>query len=506
MKYVLTPLVLLSFLPAQNLSLEVSGGGLGKTLSYQLSGGKANQNFIFATSFARAWIPLSFLDGRDTRFFGIAFDLTGIWVYAPLGASGKQTLAATLPNDTNLIGFSLLNQSVTYPGTGGWTLDDVSNVVVVPMDTPGVFKPQTSLLSTPRQFASNIPLGDGRVLLVGGGGGVILWQNALKNTEVFDPATRTFSKGPDLVQARSSHTQTRLNDGRYLLVGGVDAKNVCTSSCEVYDPKTGKFTAVGSLTYKRTFHRAVLMNDGRVIVFGGFEDMGAILSAQKALESGRRQTEIFNPTTNTWTAGPLLRYGRGAPGVQDIGNGKILIIGGVVKGSFAPDLSNTCEIYTMATNQVTYGPSIITRTAFMTTFQLPNNRVLVAGGDAGPRDSIRNYRNIATKTCMIYSAARNSWTTIASLPVATSGGDAIILRDGTLVLAGGGDNTLYWPHGNPGIYSFNTSNNSWLKIGTLVKGRNSAETIEMQAGGIAVIGGGVKNAARSTDSWEMMIR
>ena len=195
----------------------------------------------------------------------------------------------------------------------------------------------------------------------------------------------------------------------------------------------------------------------------------------------------------------------GRPG-RRVGYGMVLVIGGVVKGSFAPDLSNTCELYNTQNHQVTIARSITTRTAFMTTFQLPGNRVLVAGGDAGPRDSIRTYTNIATRACMIYNANSDSWTTIASLPVATSGGDAITLRDGTLVLAGGGDNTLYWPHGNKSIYSFNVSTSRWVTIGTLVTGRNSAETIEMQAGGLAVIGGGIKNAARSTDSWEMMIR
>ena len=510
MKHLFSPLALLAFLPAllpaQNLSIQPAGGGIGKFLSYTLSGGKANQNFIFATSLTRASTPLNFLDGIETRSFGIGFELMFAWVYGGLDANGKWSAAFLVPKDPGLVGLTILNQAVTLPGPGRRTLDLISEVVVVPADDAGIFKAQTSKLSAPRQFASNIPLPDGKVLIVGGAGGVILWQNALSTTEVFDPWTRSFSKGPALLQARSAHTQTRLNDGRYLLVGGVDGKNIPTVNCEVYDPKTGKFSAVGSLTYKRTFHQAILMNNGRVVVFGGFADMGAILSAQKALESGIRQTEIFDPTTNKWTVGPSLRYGRGAPGAQDIGNGKILIIGGVVRGSFAPDLSNTCELYDMSTNRATTARSITTRTAFMTTFRLPGNRVLVAGGDAGPRDSIRNFTNIATKACWIYNATSNSWSSIAALPVATSGGDAIILRNGTLVLAGGGDNTLYWPHGNRSIYSFNQTNNSWVTIGTLVTGRNSGETIELQAGGLVVIGGGIGNAARSIDTWEMMVR
>lgn len=506
MKHLLSPLLCVALLPAQNLTLQPAGGGLGQSLSYAIAGGGANQGFIFATSLTRASIPLRLFDGRDTRNFGIGLDLTSIWVFGQLDASGARTLAATLPNLPGLAGAAILNQALTHPGTAGRMIDGMSEVVVVPMDIAGVFKSQTSKLSAPRQFATTIPLPDGRELLVGGADGTILWQKALRATAVFDPATRGFSQGPDLIQARSTHTQTRLKDGRYLLVGGVDTKNVATATCEVFDPTTGKFSAVGSLTYKRVFHQAILMADGRVVVLGGFADLGALLGTQKALESGIRQTEIFDPKTDTWTVGASLRYGRGAPGVEDIGNGKVLVIGGVVKGTFAPDLNNTCELYDMAANTVASARSITTRTAFTTTFQLPGNRVLVAGGDAGPRDSIRNYTNKATATCMIYDAASNSWSNVASLPVPSAGGGKLILRDGTLVLTTGGDNTLYWPHGNKSLYSFDPKTNTWATLGTLITGRNSAATIELQAGGLAVIGGGTFNAARSTDSWELLVR
>ena len=107
---------------------------------------------------------------------------------------------------------------------------------------------------------------------------------------------------------------------------------------------------------------------------------------------------------------------------------------------------------------------------------------------------------------MIYDAGTNIWSNIADLPIATAGGDAITLRDGTMVLAGGGDNTLYWPHGNKGSHAFNPTNNTWTTIGTLITGRNSGETIELQAGGLAVIGGGHKNKAISIDTWVLMIR
>ncbi len=508
MKYLLSPLLLLSLLPSQTLSLEASGGGIGKTVSYKISGGKANQKFILATSLYRASTPLIFLDDIETRSFGIGFDLTLAWIFGALDAAGTRSFGFTLPNDPGLIGAAILHQAVTYPGTGGYALDGISEVVVVPMGNTGVFAAQTSKMSTPRQFASNIPLPDGRVMIVAGATNRLLWQTALKTTDIFDPATHSFTRGPDLIQARATHTQTLLDDGRYLLAGGVNEKNIAVATCEVYDPKTGKFTAVGSLAYKRTYHGAVKMKDGRVVVIGGFEDMGAILGAQQALESGRVQTEIFDPKTNLWSAGRSLRTGRGAPGVQDIGNGKILIIGGVYKTpSSGPDLSLTCEIYDMTTGWITSARSVPVRTAWTTTYQLPGNKILMAGGNAGPSGSIRNYTNFATKSCYIYDANTNLWSRAGALPVATAGGRALTLRDGTLVIAGGGDNTLYFPHGNKGLYSFNPTTRTWSTLGLLVEGRQSPEAFELQAGGIAVVGGGAyKNRADSVDTWELMVR
>lgn len=502
----IAPHLLLACLPAQGLELSAEGGGLGRPFAYEIRGGQANQAFFFALSTQRATIPLRYLDGQDPRHLRVGLELSPFWIWSRLDAQGSIRLTGTVPTDPTLAGLSLLQQAASYPGAGGRAIDGLSEVVVMPLDQAGVFKQQVARLSVPRQYASQIPLPHGGVLIVGGCDGVILWQKGHKSTEIFDPATRRFSRGPDLTVARSSHTQTRLKDGRYLLVGGVNDKHEALKTCEVFDPMTGSFRAVGSMSYTRVYHQAVRMPDGRVAVFGGFEDLGARLSTQAALESGLKPIEIFDPSTDTWSLGPSLRTGRGAPGAQDIGNGKVLIIGGVAKSLFAPDLSQTCELYDMNTNQVGAAASLPTRTAFMTTYQLSGARVLVAGGDAGPRSSIQNFTNKATRSCYVYSAASNSWATAPSLPVATSGGDAMTLADGTMLLSGGGDNTLYWPHGNKDILALNPSNLSWSVLGSLATGRNGGELIELQAGGLAVVGGGINNAARSTNSWELMLR
>src|SRR5207249_10361247 len=74
-------------------------------------------------------------------------------------------------------------------------------------------------------------LADGRVLVIGG-------QNAdgtIRDSETFDPASRTFSLGAKSLDGRTEHTATLLADGRVLVIGGRSNNNLLDTS-EIYDP------------------------------------------------------------------------------------------------------------------------------------------------------------------------------------------------------------------------------------------------------------------------------
>lgn len=85
-------------------------------------------------------------------------------------------------------------------------------------------------------------LQDGRVLAAGGidPGHPYEYsteQNLIAMTEIYDPATDIWTKGPDLSEPRYQHTATLLPDGRVLLVGGIGQEkepNPPGSGKEVY--------------------------------------------------------------------------------------------------------------------------------------------------------------------------------------------------------------------------------------------------------------------------------
>lgn len=87
-------------------------------------------------------------------------------------------------------------------------------------------------------------------------------------------------------RARSQHTATLLQDGTVLLIGGVPG-NEAFSSTEIFDPSTESFIAGPNLLLRRVLHAATLLPDGRVLVTGGYQSEARGQPLQSA--------ELFDP-------------------------------------------------------------------------------------------------------------------------------------------------------------------------------------------------------------------
>lgn len=112
-------------------------------------------------------------------------------------------------------------------------------------------------------------------------------------------AGAAFGSTPSTVTPRPGATATRLPDGDVVIVGGEDTAGNAIVNVTMYDPAEGVWMAAPGLAAARMFHTATVLGDGRILIAGGTGSggpSGAPLTT----------TEIFDPTSNTWTAGPAM--------------------------------------------------------------------------------------------------------------------------------------------------------------------------------------------------------
>ena len=217
-----------------------------------------------------------------------------------------------------------------------------------------------------------VRLSDGRVLLTGGrqknAGGITMLRS--QAAEIYSAGPGTFTPTGSMNDARAGHTATLLNDGRVLVVGGIDASdgydNLATA--ELYDPGTGKFTRTGSLAQGRARHTATLLDDGRVLIAGGYG--GGTLSL--------KSVEIYDPATGKFAAAGSMMVARRDATATLLSDGRVLIAGGLDENATAALAA--AEIYDPATGKFTATGSMATARYAFAAQGLEDGRVLIAGG------------------------------------------------------------------------------------------------------------------------------
>jgi hypothetical protein len=491
-------------MPAQDdLLIKPCGGGIGRTVQFEISGGNASESCFLATSFKRAAIPLSMFDGKDTRTIRVALDLPALHLFLRLDPQGKLKFAFQIPNDSNLVGLSTLHQVITYPGKTTLA-NEVSDVSAVLFGLGGVFQAQLPMASV-RTAPSHIPLGDGLHLIVGGGSGTPLWQAAWDTTEIYDERSRLFTAGPKMTTGRSVHAQVRLQDGRYMLIGGVDVNNASQASTEFLDPKTGKFTAGPAMASKRMGHTATLLSNGKVLVTGGIPDTS---TQTNALTSAHRTTEIYDPTANRWTAGPNLSTYRAMHSAIVMSDGRVLLPGGLSWRTFLffrqPQISSTCDIYDPKSNRMSRAGSMRSIRAMYAATLLPNGKVLVAGGLAGVIDQSTAGKPISAAE--IYDPTGNNWTATAAMTGSRAMPSALTLSDGRFAVLGGGSGSLWFPTATQTVETYDYKTGKWSAMPNMVATRAGALAIELRSCGVLMLGGGTGSSATSTNTTELLLR
>jgi hypothetical protein len=192
-----------------------------------------------------------------------------------------------------------------------------------------VYDPQTltivqGVLPNHYENLKAIELANGKVML-------IMWRNSLATASevmVIDSSTFAVPTPDTLLYCQRFATMTLMPNGNVLVVGPFGT--------EEYNPTTGADIGKAQTLVPRQKHAAMLLPNGLLMVAGG-SSLGI---------------ELYDPTNNTWTAGPNMGNARNTfPKITPRPSGDILITGG-------NSSITATDVYNPTTNTVVPGPLV----------------------------------------------------------------------------------------------------------------------------------------------------
>ncbi|MDP6929340.1 MAG: kelch repeat-containing protein [Planctomycetota bacterium] len=488
LKHILCGLAVITPVIAQDYAFDrMTPGTLGSTLKLSYTGAPQNKTVVFAMSMTGGPTPLSLLNSRDSRILKVGLDATFGWIGQK--STGQGNIALPVPTISSMHGAIMHWQTFSIPGNP-YPVGKISNNVLVQFGWSNTAVALPSQLPTARAMGSTFPTGKPGEFIQFGGSSGNLSTVGLDTSEYFDARTLSVRNGPRMTMSRAYSTITRLKDGRVLIAGGADNASNVLSSCELYDPRSGRFVTTGSMTAKRALHSATLLNDGRILVVGGtptFVDViGALRDAHKTSETYDPRTgqwtrqgsiadrrllvglatlpnglaiasggfeitvflnipipvgtvtdvQFFNPSSGSWSNGPLMKKDRAGHGFNSIllGDGRLFVAGGFSSGANPLDgkALSECEMYDYRANAWSSLPPMNIPRAMYSIAKMPSGRVLVAGGGTGILNKMQ-----PTSGVQEFNPATNNWQTLNNLTVPRIGPGTIVTPDGLLVLAGG---------------------------------------------------------------------
>jgi Galactose oxidase, central domain len=362
----------------------------------------------------------------------------------------------------------------------------VSASAIVSVTTASVSFFPTGSLQHARGFHTATLLNNGTILVAGGANPATDPQciGGIVSAELYDAyATGTTPTGA-LNAPRYSHTATLLPNGNVLVVGGFGDTSDCQgvgaqaqNTAELYNSDQGSFSMTGNMSFPRGGHTATLLVNGKVLFTGGAD--------QGVGGTGSASAELYDPNTGAFTQTGRMAVARFRHTATLLQDGTVLIVGGVPADSAIP--TSTAELYDPATGSFTATGAMTTAREEHTATLLGDGTVLITGGQV-PVSGSSNLQ--LTATAEVYNPSTGSFAPTGSMTEARDLHTATLLMDGTVLIAGGGNNS-------PTAEIYTPLPGSFAKTGSMEFGRaGHTATAQSQPSGVyvvLVVGGGSFN-------------
>jgi len=184
---------------------------------------------------------------------------------------------------------------------------------------------RTGRMNAARELHTATLLTNGQVLVAGGYNDADPFNHSLASAELYNPATGSWALTGSLNAPRYGHQAERLANGQVLVVDGTDVSSAGTfnlNSTEVYNPATGTWTTTGT-----TFHggnapfSVTLLSTGKVLIAGG-------ITGVYPNEHITSAAELYDPATSTSAFTGSMNVARNDQSATLLPNGQVLAAGG----------------------------------------------------------------------------------------------------------------------------------------------------------------------------------
>jgi hypothetical protein len=281
------------------------------------------------------------------------------------------------------------------------------------------------------------------------------------------------------------------------------------------------------MTSPRSMAQATLLTDGRMLVVGGLDansaplasadlydaamnrwdaagSMGTprsrhvavLLTDGRVLVAGGRlgdnslsSAELYDPTTNSWEATGNMAKARDNFAAVRLADARVLVAGGVQASQASagdPPVTDTTEIYDPATGRWAAAAHMLNARFGHSMTLLRDGSVLAAGG------SQPGGHQVQTRTAEIYDPTAERWSATGNLNTARSFFSGTLLNDGRVLAAGGFTEPQATPTANAEIYD--PTSGKWIPTASMNVARAgfglARQSIRLADGKVFVAGDG----------------
>ena len=280
--------------------------------------------------------------------------------------------------------------------------------------------------------------------------------SSASSATVFDPKPLVWKQVASNPVEREE-AQSLVYDGKLYELGGFTGDGFdATTQVDVYDPTTNKWTRIKDMPAPITHAAVVADPDGHTFWFvGGF--YGSFQHPNSGPIPPPATTDVykFDAATDTWSKGPSLPALRGAGGAGVV-NGKLYFFGGYDTAT-AQDVSSTwvLNLSDQSAGWKSTGANIPNPRNHLGGIVV-NGMIYAIGGQHHIQDA-----SVMQSEVDRYDPATNTWTKVASLPVALSHYNASTVLYDRYIITVGGEN----PHdvAQPYVFAYDTVLNKWAR-------------------------------------------